>query len=78
MNRYPVDFNLPGGRTWDRVVDTQRWWDFDDPNNDNDFFDQSGADRDTSHNVSLDAPQNVGNAYQVQDSSIVVLRAARN
>jgi glycogen operon protein len=75
MERYPTEFSLPGGRSWYRLVDTQRWYDFDDPNNGDDFFDQTGADKRMSHNAWLDAPEDIGGSYQVQDSSIVILRS---
>lgn len=75
MERGNTTFQLPAGRAWEKLIDTQRWWDFDDPNNDNDYFDQSGADPWTSHNATLGAPEPVSGAYELADSSIVILRA---
>ncbi|MEE2828636.1 MAG: alpha-amylase family glycosyl hydrolase [Myxococcota bacterium] len=75
MERSPVEFTLPEGTAWERLVDTQRWFDFADPDSAADFFDTTGADSNRSHNISvtdglpLDEP-----TYLVQDSSIVVLR----
>jgi glycogen operon protein len=62
-----VTFTLPSGRTWARVVDTQRW--FDD-----DAFLAANPDLDpsTSWNVSLDAPEPVGATYDVPPRTIVV------
>lgn len=75
MERYPVSFTLPGG-DWERLVDTQRWFDTQDPDAD-DFFDQNpDLDPGVSHNVSLDAPEIVSGSYQAQDSSMLILRAA--
>lgn len=75
MSRDPVDFALPAG-SWFKVIDTQRWWDLDDPDSTSDFFDQTGADRWVSHNASIGAPEAVpGGSYTVSDSSIVILEA---
>ena len=76
MQRDPVEFTLPEGRTWRRLLDTQRWFDLDDDSSDEDFFDVSSADPLVSHNISLDASEDVGATYLAQDSSIVVLEAA--
>jgi glycogen operon protein len=75
MERGATNFTLPAGRSWVKLIDTQRWWDFDDPDNDSDFFDTTGADRWSSHNATLAAPEDVGGSYTAQDSSIVILRA---
>ncbi|MBJ94833.1 MAG: glycosyl hydrolase [Rickettsiales bacterium] len=76
MERGPVEFSLPEGRTWRRLLDTQRWFDVDSSDSAEDFFDTSSADPTLSHNISLDSPEQVGASYSVQDSSIVVLEAA--
>jgi len=77
MERSPVDFTLPVGPSWTRLLDTQRWFDFDDPSNASDFFDSGKPDPSQSHNISLDTEVAVdGGVYGVADSSIVVLRAA--
>ncbi len=68
LERRDVDFVLPEGRDWLRVVDTQRWFDGTE------FFGETGADTRTSANIELDAPPPIsGASYMVKDSSIVVL-----
>lgn len=65
-----VDFALPGGRTWRRVLDTQAWFDSDA------FFTESGADDSRSSNITLDAPEAIpGGTYGVPSRTIVVLEA---
>ena len=76
MQREAVEFTLPEGRTWRRLLDTQRWFDQDDDNNDADFFDSGAADPLVSHNINLEATEDMGATYLAQDSSIVVLEAA--
>lgn len=72
LERGPVTFTLPNGGGWERLVDTQRWFDTDE------FLAEAGADRRTSHNVSIDAPEPIpGGEYAAAASSIVVLRATR-
>ena len=70
LERSERTFQLPAGRTWERLVDTQAWFDGDE------YFGQSGDDRRASANVSLDAPEAVSSAdYVAAQSSIVILRA---
>jgi len=70
MERGPVTFTLPGGRGWERLVDTQRWFDTDE------YLAEAGAERRTSHNVSLDEPLPLSEPeYTAAGSSIVILRA---
>jgi glycogen operon protein len=71
LERGPVTYQLPGGRTWERLIDTQGWFDSDE------FLVESGADRRTSHNASIATPEAIpGSEYTAADSSIVILRAA--
>ncbi len=76
MERQAVSFTLPEGRTWRRLLDTQRWFDQDDADNPSDFFDAADVDPQKSHNISLHAPEEIGLSYEAQGSSIVVLEAA--
>jgi len=74
MGREPVEFTLPEGVAWELRVDTQRWYDFDDPDNDADFFDTDGVSPTDSHNIWLDGTEALTEpTYVVQDSSIVIL-----
>jgi isoamylase len=78
MERGPVDFTLPPGRTWTKLIDTQRWFDFENPDSDQDFFESTGADTRVSHNSNLDDPETItGATYSAADSSIVILEAAQ-
>ncbi len=70
MERFDVEFTLPEGRTWKRLVDTQAWFD-DAP-----YFDESGAPRRATSNVTLADPLEVGASYGVKGSSVVVLEAS--
>ena len=76
MERGGTDFVLPTGRSWAKVLDTQRWFDFDNGDDTADYFDQTGADRWSSHNVLLDEPEPItGGTFGVADSSVVILQA---
>jgi len=77
LERGPVDFTLPEGRTWHRLVDTQSWFDFENPDDNADFFDQTGADSRASWNASLgaDAVPVEGGLYGTAANSIVILEA---
>jgi len=70
MERSDVTFTLPGDRAWRRVVDTQRWFDAAV------YFDESGADKRTSANVTLDGTPVDEATYTAKDSSIVVFVTA--
>ncbi len=76
MDRWQVDFTLPAGG-WEKLIDTQRYWDFDNPDSDTDFFDNPALDTTISHNATLDDPESVTGSYGVPDSSIVIFRAAQ-
>ena len=70
-----MDFTLPEGRDWARLVDTQSW--FDSPNNSEEpegvFTEDPTRDPYQSWNISLDNPAEVGASYGVQPFSIVIL-----
>lgn len=70
MERGNVDFTLPEGRTWERLMDTQAYFD------QNEFLAANADDLRQSYNVTLSDPEVItGNAYGVTGSSIVILRA---
>lgn len=80
MERGPVTFTLPGGRTWGRLVDTQSY--YDSPGS----IDESGGyfddfpteDPYASANITLDAPLVLTEpTYTVVGSSIVILEQQR-
>ncbi len=81
MERSTVDFTLPEGRTWARLLDTQSW--FDKPGNMGDaaegwFADNPSLDPYFSANISLDDPEIIeGSVYGVLGSTIVVLEEQR-
>jgi len=63
------DFTLPGGRTWVRRLDTQRWWD-------EGYLDEPGVDPMASHNGwGSDAEPVTGGTYGVPSRNIVVLES---
>jgi isoamylase len=68
MSHDQVDFTLPTGRSWARVVDTQAYWD--------DAWLASNPDLDSrvSANIELASPELVGESYGVPGKSIVILR----
>jgi glycogen operon protein len=63
-----VQFTLPAGVLWLRLVDTQQYFD-DDP-----FFSSSGKDPKRSANVDLETPEAVSGSYTVKARSIVILK----
>ena len=67
MNRSDVTFQVPEGRTWGRVVDTQAYWDGDA------YLGTAGGDPRVSANVSVASPEIVSGAYVVRGSSMVIL-----
>ena len=70
MDRDWVEFTLPEGRAWSRVVDTQRYFD------DTDYLSESATDLRATYNVTLDEPVPLTEPiYNVAGSSIVVLVA---
>jgi glycogen operon protein len=75
MESGPVDFTLPEGRSWGRIIDTQAW--FDTPTNGDEpegtLSEDPTQDPYQSWNISLDAPLAVEGAYNAQSFSMVVL-----
>jgi len=67
MARTDVDFTLPTGVTWKRVIDTQVY--FDDPT----YISGSALDPTTTHNANLAGDPVATADYVVKGSSIVVL-----
>jgi hypothetical protein len=71
MDRGTTEFQLPAGRSWQRLIDTQAWFDGDEY-----LASKPDLDKRASHNASVDAPVPVAGAtYGVSGSSIVVLEA---
>ena len=68
MESYSVDFTLPEGRAWKRVLDTESYFDSEE------YLTQEGLDRSKAAGISSDGPD-VGASYGVTPHSIVVLRA---
>ncbi len=65
-----VSFTLPSGRSWQRLVDTQAYFDLPD------YFITTLAPAQISANITLDAPVSVpGAIYDTPGRSIVILRA---
>ena len=65
-----TDFTLPTGRTWQRLVDTQQYFDVPET------LQQLGKPTRTSSNISLEAPETISGAtYGVPQRSIVILQA---
>ena len=76
MNREPVTFSLPANVTWERLIDTQSYFDVaglrGEPVG---HFNDSDADLFSSANITLESPAAIEeNSYAVQGSSIVILR----
>jgi len=63
-----VEFRLPSGRVWLRLVDTQQYFDEDA------YFSSSGKPKTQSANIDLETPEAVSGSYVVKSRSIVVLR----
>ncbi len=63
-----VQFTLPEGRDWRRVVDTQMYFDTD-------AYFEGGGDPTVSANIELQAPEPVSDTYGAQSRSIVILEA---
>lgn len=67
---FDVEFTLPQGRTWKRLIDTQAYW--DDPAT----LVMLGKPQRASNNAWLDAPEAVTTAtYVVKPRSVVILEA---
>ena len=81
MERGQVDFTLPEGRAWARLVDTQSW--FDRPGTLTDpvegwFAEHPTADPYFSQNIWLDSPELIeGSTYGVPANTIVILEEQR-
>ncbi len=75
METSTVDFTLPEGRRWGRIVDTQAWFDTpgDDGSGEGYFSEHSTADPYLSQNIRLASPIEVDGSYGVAPSSIVIL-----
>jgi isoamylase len=71
MESHGVDFTLPSGHHWNRLVDTQSY--FDDPA----YFTANALDPSISANGSVDSPMPVGTpSYNTPAGTVVVLEAA--
>ncbi len=68
FERGPVDFTLPEGRTWTRVIDTQAYFD------NTEFLSQQEQDN-ISYNIGYPGEDPLGPTYGVPGTTIVVLRA---
>jgi glycogen operon protein len=76
MERDDVEFELPSGRDWTRVLDTQSWFDTPGPDEDGGgwFEDEPSEDPYLSANINLDSPLAIDeSSYTAQGSSIVIL-----
>jgi len=71
----PVDFTLPEGRTWARLVDTQSWFDVgDEPGAEGWLAENPDLDTRVSQNITLDDPEVLTEAtYGVPAYTIVIL-----
>jgi isoamylase len=63
-----VEFTLPAGRLWLRLVDTQQYFD------DDAYFTSSGKDPQRSANIDLEVPEAVSGSYTVKSRSVVILK----
>ncbi len=75
MEGGPVSFDLPGGRDWGVVVDTQAYYDLPGRSGEaTGWFDENpDADDKLSRNITLDEPAQVRGAYEVPANTIVIL-----
>ncbi len=70
MENGPIDFQLPPGNSWKRLLDTQQYFDLPE------YLQKSGTPPVTTGNATLDSPELIpGSSYGVQSHSIVVLEA---
>lgn len=70
METTQVEFQIPGGRPWKRIIDTQQYFDLPAT------IDSLGGDLRASGNVWLDSPISIsGSTYGVPTRSIVILEA---
>ena len=72
-----VNFTLPEGREWVRVVDTQSWFDTpaDDGESDGLFTEDPTLDPYVSWNIQTEDPYPADSTYDVQPFSIVIMEA---
>lgn len=74
MNPSSVDFTLPSGRSWARILDTQAYFDLDgDHNEPTGYFNSTEADSRKTANVSLENDTIVGATYSLPGFSIAIL-----
>ena len=76
MDRGGQNFTLPTGRTWQRILDTQAFFDTGDISGEPDgyFSDADDVNRSQSANITLDNPRLIeDSSYYVAGSSIVIL-----
>jgi len=76
MERGAQNFTLPTGRTWQRILDTQAFFDTGDISGEPDgyFTDSESANKAESANITLDNPRLIEDtSYYVAGSSIVIL-----
>ena len=76
MTREPVTFSLPTSVTWERLIDTQAYFDTAGLRNEpTGYFNDNDDDLFLSANINLETPIVVDEgSYAVQGSSIVILR----
>ena len=76
MTREPITFSLPTSVTWERLIDTQSYFDTAGLRNEpTGYFNDNDDDLFMSANINLDTPITVDEgSYAVQGSSIVILR----
>ncbi len=67
MESTEVDFSLPDGVSWERVLDTQAWWD-------DGYLEDTELDTRSSHNITRETPELLSeSSYGVLSKSIVIL-----
>ena len=74
MTANAIDFQLPEGRTWQRIIDTQSYFDTDGSNDEPEGALVGSNDLRASANITLDNPMDVDSSYGVQAWSIVVVK----
>ncbi len=80
MSNASVEFTLPTGRSWGRLMDTQAYFDQDGSNDEPDGFfnDNEDLDRRKSANIQLDNPRVIdGASYTLSAFSIVIMEEAQ-
>ena len=75
MQDHDVAFELPQGRTWAAIVDTQTWYDLPGSQSEpTGWLDENDADPFLTHNAWLDSPTEVaGSSFTAKPRSIVIL-----